>query len=113
MDDAPGDGAGSLILRYMRILINKTGEIIYANRVESIQIGRETYYEISGMKYSKKEIEFLYTQKELEAEHTVQEIAISVLPALIALAPDKEIKDNIKKAINYAYEMAEQLGLTD
>ena len=45
--------------------------------------------------------------------HTVQEIAISVLPALITLAPDKKIKDNIKKAIDYAYELAEQLGLTD
>lgn len=104
---------GALILKSMWILINKTGEVIYTNRVESIQAGRETYYEISGMKYSKKEIEFLYSHKELEVVHTVQEIAISVLPALITLAPDKKIKDNIKKAIDYAYELAEQLGLTD
>lgn len=97
----------------MRVLINKTGEIVFVNRADTIQCGRKTFYEISGTRYSKEEIEFLYTEKELQAEHGVQEIAISVLPALIASRPNKKKKDAVKMAIDYAYEMAKQLGLLD
>ena len=113
MENAPGDCAGSLIRKSMRILINKTGEIVSVNRVETFQCGHKTFYEISGTRYSKEEIEFLYTEKELQTEHSVQEIAISVLPALITAKPNKKKKDVVKLAIDYAYEMAEQLGLLD
>lgn len=111
--NAPGDCAGSLIWRRMRILINKTGEIISVNRVNTLQCGHKTFYEISGTRYSKEEVEFLYTEKELQTEHSVQEIAISVLPALIASRPNKKKKDVVKLAIDYAYEIAGQLGLLD
>lgn len=97
----------------MRVLIKKTGEIVSAHRADIIQCGRKTFYEISGARYPKEEIEFLYTNKELEAEHSVQEIAISVLPAIMASKPNKNKKDAVKIAIDYAYEMAEQLGLID
>lgn len=97
----------------MRILINKTGEIISVNRVNTLQCGHKTFYEISGTRYSKEEVEFLYTEKELQTEHSVQEIAISVLPALIASRPNKKKKDVVKLAIDYAYEIAGQLGLLD
>lgn len=98
----------------MKAISKKTGEIVNLNGLSEIQQGNNTVYtDFADKRIDKKEIEFFYTREELEIENKRQEIAIAAMTGVIAAMGHLDVSSNVKLAIDYANEMAMQLGLTN
>lgn len=95
----------------MRAIIKSTGEVIEL-RDDNVSSFCSTYYheKETGKMYEDREIELIYTRTDIDFIQSVREIAIAALPGVItAMGCKSTIERNVAIAIDYGYEMAEQM----